>query len=808
MPRRAHHLAHWGAFEVRAGDVSGEAVSLGPHPEDPEPSPLLANLADGARGKARVVAPTVRRRWWEQGSGRRGRPELRGADDWIEIDWDPLLDRLADELRSVRDLHGPEAVYAGSYGWASAGRFHHAQSQLRRFIELFGGATVSVGSYSTGAAEALLPHVVGNDEEVWRGATSWSVIAEHTELLVAFGGLAPKNCGVAPGGVTVHRVGEALRRGSERGMRIESFSPLRDDVAASLGASWHPLRPGTDVAAMLGLAHVLISDGLADLDFCDRYCVGTDRLVDYVTGRSGGVARTPEWAAGICQVPAGTLRSLAHEMAARRTLLNTSWSLQRARYGEQPVWMSIALACLLGQIGLPGGGFGHGYSSMADVGTGRDLVRVPALPGATRRLDSFIPVARVADMLLHPGGEYDFDGQRRRYPHVRLVYWVGGNPFHHHQDLGRLARAWRQPETVVVHETHWTATARHSDVVLPATITLERDDIGSGRGDGRVHAMQRAYEPLGLARDDHAIFAGLAERLGFGEAFTEGRDVEGWLRAMYCELAERMAAAGVPAPGFEQFWDDGELRVPLDEGAVLLSGFRADPDANPLRTPSGRIELWSERIASFGYPDCPPQPRWLEPEEWLGAPLAARWPLQLVANNPATRLHSQLDPGAGSRASKVAGREPVRMHPADAEARRLHPGDLVVVRNDRGACLAGLVVTDAVRPGVVQLSTGAWYDPADPLASRPLCRHGNPNVLTADRGSSRLGQGCSGQHALVQVERWEAPAPPSAAWEPPVSTQPRGRGADAGGPARGGGAPRPPRRRGSPPPPAARPSAG
>ena len=761
-------MAHWGAFDVEA--EAGRLVAVRPHPDDADPSPLLANVLDAARGPARVTAPAVRRGWWEGGPGPSAR---RGSDEWLAVGWDEVLDRVAAELARVRDGHGADAVYAGSYGWASAGRFHHAQSQLRRFTGLFGGATVSVGTYSTGAAEVLLPHVIGDDEAVWRGATAWPVIAAHTDTLVAFGGVPAKNATVSPGGVTEHRVAASLRWAAARGMRIELLSPLRDDVAAELGASWHPLRPATDVAVMLGIAHVLLDEGLADLDFCERYCVGTDRLVDYVTGRVDGVARTPEWAAAVSQLPAATMRELARRMAGGRTLVTTSWSLQRARFGEQPLWMSIALACLLGQIGLPGGGFGHGYGSLADVGGGRDRVRVPALPGAIRQLRSWIPVARAADMLLDPGGSYDFDGQRRRYPHIRLVYWVGGNPFHHHQDLNRLRRAWQRPDTIVVHESQWTAAARHADVVLPATVTLEREDLAAGRGDGRVHAMQQAAEPLGLARDDYAIFAGLAARLGFGEAFTEGRDAAGWLREMYRRLGERLAAAGIDGPSFQEFWAAGELALPSEDGdRVLFAEFRADPQANPLPTPSGRIELWSDTIAGFGYDDCPPQPRWLEPEEWLGGPAAARWPLHLVANNPATRLHSQLDPGAASRAGKVAGREPLRMHPADAAARRLVDGDVVRVRNGRGACLAGLVVTDAVRPGVVQLSTGAWYDPDDPAADRPLCRHGNPNVLTADRGTSLLSQACAGQHALVEVEAWCGPLPPVRAWEPPPLHRP------------------------------------
>jgi biotin/methionine sulfoxide reductase len=766
MGEPVHHASHWGAYRVEVAD--GGVSGVTPHPDDRDPAPLLANIAGTVAAPCRVRVPTVRRGWWEDGPGPDDR---RGADAWLEVGWDEVLDRLAGELRRVRDDHGANSIYAGSYGWASAGRFHHAQSQLRRFVNLLGGATVSVGTYSTGAAERLLPHVVGDAEEVWRGATAWSVIAAHTDLLVAFGGVPAKNAFVSPGGVVDHTVAGSLRAGVGRGMRIESFSPILDDVAGGLGAAWHALRPGTDVAVMLGLAHVLLTEGLADLAWADRYCHGADRLIDYVLGAADGTAKTPEWAESISEVPAAALQDLARRMAVGRTMITSSWSLQRARYGEQPLWMSIALACLLGQIGLPGGGFGHGYGSLADIGADRLQVPIPALPGAIRRLDSWIPVARVADMLLDPGGVYEVDGQHRQYPDIRLVYWTGGNPFHHHQDLNRLRRAWRRPDTVVVHEPYWTATARHADVVLPATITLERNDIAAGRGDGRLVAMQQAVAPFGLARSDYEIFSGLAARLGFEAELTEGRDERAWLELLYGRLARRLTAAGVDAPPWADFWSAGELALPAGDGnRVLYAALRADPDAHPLGTPSGRIELWSDAIEGFGYDDCPPQPRWLEPEEWLGGEAARHWPLHLIANNPATRLHSQLDPGAASLASKIAGREPIRMHPDDAAARGLHAGEVVRVWNDRGACLAGVIVTDAVRAGVVQLSTGAWYDPDDPTAAQPLCVHGNPNVLTRDIGTSRLAQACTGQHALVEVARHDGPLPPVRAWDPPAAT--------------------------------------
>ncbi|MCU4183404.1 molybdopterin-dependent oxidoreductase [Acidiferrimicrobium sp. IK] len=756
-PRRARHASHWGSFSV---DADGERVlRVVAHPDDPNPSPLLDNIAAAARHPARVFSPTVRRGWWEDGPGA---DERRGRDEWLTVGWDAVLDRLAAELERVRSVGGPEAVYAGSYGWASAGRFHHAQSQLRRFFNLFGGSTVSVNTYSTGAAERILPHVVGSDEQVWRSATAWPVIAEHTELLVCFGGLPAKNAAVSPGGVTRHTVKDHLAAGAARGLEIVSFSPLRDDVAAGLGARWQPVRPGTDVAVMLAMARVLVDEGLADLDFCATHCAGVDR---FVAGLAGA---TPDWASSLSGVPAEVITSLARRMASRRTLVTTSWSLQRAEHGEQPVWASIALAALLGQIGLPGGGFGNGYSSLADIGGGRNRVPFPSLPGAGRPARSWIPVARVADMLLDPGGRYEIDGEARVYPAIDLVYWTGGNPFHHHQDLNRLRRALRRPATVVVHEPYWTATARHADVVLPATITLERNDVAVGRGDGHVTAMQAALAPYGSARNDFDIFAGLARRLGFEAELTEGREEDGWLRHLWARWSRRLSDAGMPTMSFDEFWAAGEQRFDAaDDRRVYLSAYRADPAAHPLATPSGRIELASAVIDGYGYADCPGVPTWIEPAEWAGAPAAARWPLVMVANNPATRLHSQLDVGALSAGSKVAGREPVRIHPSDAEPRGVSTGDVVAVWNDRGRVLAGAVVSDDVMPGVVQLSTGAWYDPDDPAADAPTCVHGNPNVLTADRAASRLSQACTGQHALVELARFDGVAPPVRAHQPP-----------------------------------------
>ncbi|NIZ90109.1 molybdopterin-dependent oxidoreductase [Kineococcus rubinsiae] len=756
------HASHWGSFTaVREADGS---VGVRPHPDDPDPSALLANLPVAATGRARVLRPHVRRGWWEDGAGP---DERRGRDEFLAVGWDELLDRLAAEYRRVLDTDGPEAVFGGSYGWASAGRFHHAQSQLHRFLNCLGGATRSSGTYSHGTAEVLLPHVLGSLEALV-SPTAWSVVEATTELVIAVGGLPAKNAQVASGGISRHEVAGRLRGARARGAEFVLVSPLRDDLAAELDADWYAVEPGTDTALLLAMSHVLVTEGLHDEEFLRTHCAGPEEFLASLRGGDDGVEKTPEWAAPLTGISAERIRALARRAAAGRTLVTLSWSVPRARFGEQPLWAAIAFAALLGQIGLPGGGFGHGYGSTGGVARRAGSLALPTLPQFGDPLRRRIPVARIADALLHPGEEYAVDGRTETYPRLRLVHWAGGNPFHHHQDLQRLQRAFRAADTVVVHEPFWTSTARHADVVLAATTTMERVDLGAARYDDRVIAMGRVHEPLGQARDDYAVLAALAQRLGVGERFTEGRTAQQWVEHLYEQWREGPAArAGIDAPPYAGFVAAGELVLPPEPTErVLLASFRADPQRHPLRTPSGRIELHSAVVAGFGYDDCPGHPVWREPEE---RPDAA-FPLHLVANNPAGRLHSQLDHGATSQASKVAGREPLRMHPADVRARGLVAGQVVVVRSRRGSCLAGLVASADVREGVAQMSTGAWFDPVAGAAAGVTCGHGNVNVLTTDTGTSRLAQGCTGQHAAVEVSSFDGPVPRVTVFDQPVTS--------------------------------------
>jgi biotin/methionine sulfoxide reductase len=748
------HSSHWGAFSGRYEDGK---LEIRPHPDDPSPSPLLGNLPAIADSPVRIRRPAVRRGWLE---GTRGNAKNRGADDYVEVSWPHALDLVANELRRVYGGFGPQAVFGGSYGWASAGRFHHAQSQVHRFLNLLGGYVRSVNTYSSGAAMVIIPHVLGPYDHFERKSVTWDAVERSSELVVAFGGMAIKNSDVHGGGNSQHIVRKKLKGASARGARFVLVSPLSDDFPAEANAEWLSIVPGTDVALMLGLAHVLVSEELHDREFLDRYTVGYKRFEDYLLGRTDGVEKSPQWASGICGIGFDAIKDLARTMAGSRTLITVSHSLQRAEHGEQPVWMSIVLAAMLGQIGLDGGGYAYSLGALGNTGKRQLSVPLPTFGQFKNAVSDFIPVARIADMLLNPGDAFNYNGCTMRYADIRLVYWAGGNPFHHHQDLNKLRAAFKRPDTIIVHETAWTSSARHADIVLPATTTLERDDIGASAGDPLMIAMKKLIEPVGEARDDFEIFSEIARRLGKFEEFTENRTSKEWLAFLFEPTRQALAAAGHEAPDFEAFWKRGELLLPLkpDDGGPANS-FRQDPTGSSLDTPSGKIEIFSETIDSFGYDDCRGYPRWYPLSAQAQAD-ESRYPLYLVCNQPHQRLHSQLDYGDFSRSTKIKGREPVRINPADAAERGISDGDIVKLFNARGSCLAAAVMSKGVRRGVMQLATGAWFEPDDPTADKPMCVHGNPNILTRDVGTSQLAQGSTGQLTRVEVVRF-AGEPPS-----------------------------------------------
>ncbi|MEM6478592.1 MAG: molybdopterin-dependent oxidoreductase [Pseudomonadota bacterium] len=755
MERSAQKLTsnHWGIGIVHARN--GRITHIDPHPLDPAPSDLDANLAASLTGRARVLRPAIRCGWLA-GDGGAG----RGRDAFVELSWEAALDLLARELTTLKERHGNESLFAGSYGWASAGRFHHAQSQLKRFLNCFGGFVSSHGNYSYQAALVAMPHIVGGafrDHLV--EATRWDNIAEHADLVVSFGGLAGRNMQICDGGNSRHLLSGALKRCRERGVRFINVSPLRRDMDAALGAAWMPVKPGTDTALMLALCQTLIEEERHDRAFLARYTSGFETVAAYLDGRADGLRKSAQWASAITGLAPDQIRDLARAMAKGRTFITCAASLQRADWGEQPLWACVTLASLLGQIGLPGGGYGIGYAVNGHVGAVERPFRWAALPQGTNPVKTSIPVAMLAEMLLSPGAPYRHDGAEHVLPHARMVWWAGGNPFHHHQDLKRLSRAFKEPDFITVNEINWTATARHADLVLPVAAAAEREDFGAGKSDNVLVPMQKSVAPPGQARTEYAILSALAGRLGLKQAFTEGLSEAGWLKRLWQETRDGAQKAGHALPPWEDFIAGGPLT--LDEGRagqVFLAGFRQDPEAHPRPTPSGKIALFSPVVAGFDLSDCAGHATWNAPRD-----PAPEGSLALLSGQPGTRLHSQFDNGALSLEAKIGGREPVLINPLDAAAHGIRDGDIVRLSNERGACLAGASVTDDIAPGALFLWTGAWYDPDD----KGDCRHGNPNVLTHDERSSDWSQGPAAHSVRVMIARFDETPPEIAAHEPP-----------------------------------------
>lgn len=748
--------AHWGAFTAHA--KGGRLVAVTPFEHDPDPTLLNSVWPEMLTSPMRVERPVVRKGWLAADGG-----AARGEDEYFALPWDEALDMAAAEIGRVRERYGNPALFAGSYGWSSAGRVHHARTLIRRFYNSLGGFTDQATNYSYGAAMAFLPRVVGVQNAIGSSLTAFSTIRDHCDIMLAMGGIPAKNWEVNSGGFGQHRY-ESFIAGVTDSTRVVNISPYKGDIEDRFPAEWLPIRPNTDTALLLAIMRVLVADRSHDSAFLARYCEGADALIAYLAGEEDGVEKSPAWASSITGIDAERITALARSLVGRRVLVTANWSLQRARHGEQPYWAIIALAAMLGQIGLPGGGFAFGYGSSNGMGNPRYDTPLYGLPTGRNATGFSIPCARVTDLLLNPGQSFRFDGKTYTYPEIRLIHWAGGNPFHHHQDLNRLREGFRRPDTVIVNECYWTATARHADIVFPATTALERNDIGGASRDPYILAMQQVVPPVGEARDDYDIFAGLAGRLGSNDAFTEGRTADDWVRFAWDQISTRLKQRGLEPPSFEDFWERGYFEMPdPKENYVMFADFRDDPETHRLPTPSGRIELFSSTVAEMTDARIPGHPAWLDPEEWLGSELAATYPIHLLTPQPARRLHGQMDWSAHSRAGKVRGREILQIHPDDAAARGIGDGDAVRLFNGRGACFAIARLDAGLMRGAALLPTGATYDP-DGTSDR----NSNPNVLTRDIGTSELGQGSSAQSCLVEIEKFAGELPELRVNRPPV----------------------------------------
>ena len=763
--------AHWGVMKAKV--EGGRFVEAIPFAKDPLPTSLVEYTPDMVYSQSRIRHPMVRAGFLKEGpksnSGKRGR------DAFVQVSWDKALELVASELKRVRATSGPSAIYAGNPGWKSPGKLHSSSAALARLLNLNGGYTPAMGDYSTGAGQVIMSHVMGN-MEVYSQQTAWPVVLKESDLIVMWG--SDPMTTLKMGWVLPDHYGYAgLKKLKESGKKVISIDPFLSDSAQYLRADWIAPRPNTDTAILLAVAYTLEKEKLHDEKFLKDYTVGFDRFSEYLKGAEDGQEKTPEWAASISGLSAERIRELARQMSSSRTMIMGGWSIQRADHGEQPYWALVTVAAMLGQIGLPGGGFGFSYH-YASGGAPSCNSAVPGGFSGGKSPDNMpegIPVARISDALLHPGESIDFNGHQVTFPDIKLVYWAGGNPFHHQQDRNKMIRAWDKPETVIIQDQFWTASAKFADIVLPISTSFERNDLEMG-GDYSTRflfPMHKAIDPLYESKSDFEVCAAIADRLGYKNQFTEGKNEMDWLRTFYDAAFKQAGAKGIDIPSFSKFWESGvyvEFKKQKNSDAwVRHADFREDPLLEPLGTPSGLIEIYSKTIAKMGYQDCAGHAKWYEPAEWLGSSKSESYPLHLLSPHPADRLHSQANHSKLREKYSIQGREPVWINDQDASVRGIQNGDVVRVFNERGEVLAGAYVTDRLRPGVVRLREGGWYDPAKPGVSGSLCKYGDVNVLTLDQGASSLSQANIANTALVQIEKFKGTLPEVTAFLPPVT---------------------------------------
>lgn len=757
---RTFHASHFGPFEAVVRD--GKIVGINSMMElDARPTEMLTyGVLDRTYDKTRVNYPMVRKSYlegWESGDIK---PELRGKEEWVRVDWDTAWSLTAKALLDTATNHGNEAIFSSSYGgWSNAGVFRPNVLQ-GRLLNLMGGCTNTAGDWSAGAGQVVMPHIIG-DMEVYSAQSAWETIRDNTEVFVLVGCDPIKNnrieYRVADHGMYAHW--EEIR---DAGVKFISINPQRTASDEYLNAELTQIIPNTDTALFLSMAYHVLEKGLEDRAYMDKYTVGADKWVAYVKGETDDMPKTPAWASKITGIDEQQIKDLAELIAKSKTCIAGSWAIQRAQHGEMAYWSIVNFAALLGKIGKPGQGIGfswhYGNGGMPQGGNATPV----GMSQGRNFVKKIVPASRITEALESPGEDFFYNGQTNTYPDIKMIFNAGNNFMSHQQDTNRLIRALQKVETVVCVDVWWTAATRWADIVLPAATTLEQDDITSGGtySNDRVYAMKKVIEPIGESLPDYEIFEGLAEKLNLWAQFTDSED-----KMYHIKLAYEKSGAAKTMP-FEEFWEKGYARMPVPEAArkwTRHGAFYEDPDANPLHTTSGKIEMFCDTIANMKLDDCPGMPVWMEKHEYLGN--AKEGQLHVVSPHPWFRLHSQMGNSKRLRdLYMVQGREPVRINSQDAADRGIEDGDLVELYNKRGTVIAGAVVSDDILPGVVSIYEGGWPQ----LDSKGRCNSGLANFITSTQRASGLSEATSANTVLVEMRKCEDPEGPNMAYDPPA----------------------------------------
>jgi len=654
----------------------------------------------------------------------------RGEGNFERITWDEALDTVASQLKRVRDTYSPKAIL---------------------YLDM-GGDLVSLNTSAT--MNRLLVQAGGFS--TWWGLTSFqggifasfftygTIYCSNTRddlldsRLIIMWGWDPAS--TMTGTNTPWFLGQA----KEKGTRIIAVDPYYSDSAATLAKEWIPIRPGTDAAMLIAMAHVMIKEDLQDQKFLDGYTVGFDKYRDYVLGSEDGIAKTPDWAESICGIPKSTIEDLAREYATTKpAALMAGIGPGRTAFGEQYHRAAMVLAAMTGNVGVHGGDsaaraweslFG-GYPYGVGLGAAMPFMRNPFDEYKPRSMrvplgETYprIHFSKVADAILK--------GKEGGYPaDYKMAFMVSTNYLNSFPNTNKIAEALKALEFIVIEEQYLTATARYGDILLPTTTFVERDDIALGVGMAYCGFQKKLIEPLGECKSQFEIARDLASRMGITD-FEDMMEED-----PLGELGKRL-----DIPDFEAFKEKGVHWMRRSEPHVAFKEQIENPQENPFPTPSGKIEIYSQRIAQMDNPLIPPIPKYIETWESVHDPRARKYPIQLLTNHSKRRANAQFDtvPWLKEHIPQA-----IIISVSDARDRGILDSDMVRVFNDRGEVMVPAKVTERILPGVAILPPGAWYDPD----KRGIDRAGCANVLTNDEPSP--GGAFAYNTALIQIEKIE-----------------------------------------------------
>ena len=687
----------------------------------------------------------------------------RGAGQWDPISWEEAYDEIATTIQRLIKAYGNESIYlnygTGTLGGTITRSWPPAETPVARLMNCVGGYLNHYGDYSAAQIEAAVVYHYGG----WIGSNSFDD-AKNAKLQVMFGN-NPLETRMSGGGETF--VTQQTKKLHD--VRTVVIDPRYSETALGIADEWIALRPGTDTALISGLAHVMISEKLVDQKFLDTYTLGFDEehmpagipagnsYKAYIMGDgSDGVEKTPEWAAAITGVGAPTIVRFARELGtARPVQISQGWGPQRHANGENQSRAIFTLAALTGSIGVAGGGTGeregaYGLPMVNTFGSTPNPVKTSiSVFGWTEAIERGAEMTALADGV---------QGKDKLDVPIKMVWQYAGNALtNQHADINRTTKLLEDDtkcEFIVVIDNQMTVSARYADILLPDTSNAEQLDIvqqGSAGNMGYAIVADKVIEPLFDTKTVYEMMTEIAKRLGVEQAFTEGKTQEDWVRQVVEE-----SQPGVPGlPDFASLRTMGVWKVksPDASGNIGLKSFRDDPVANPLKTPSGKIEIFSQQLWEIAK-------TWELPEgdkitalpehvaTWEGAEEARtneKYPLQVIGHHYKQRTHSTYGNVDWMR---EAHPQVVWMNPLDAKARGVANGDLVEVFNDRGRIRLPVRVTPRIAPGVLSVPQGAWYAPD----KNGVDVGGAVNTLTSWRPTA-LSKGNAQHTALVQVEK-------------------------------------------------------